>query len=73
MLKPARQPEKTVIELITTGEIITATWARELGLINGVFSDDDFQREVVAYAAALAAKPPAALTLAKKLFTTWMG
>jgi methylglutaconyl-CoA hydratase len=59
--------EKNVFELITTGEIIPAAKARELGLINRVFSDNDFPREVDAYAAALAGKPPAALTLAKKL------
>jgi methylglutaconyl-CoA hydratase len=59
--------EKAVFELITTGEIITAQRALELGLINRVFSDNDFHREVGTYTAALAAKPPSALTLAKKL------
>jgi methylglutaconyl-CoA hydratase len=59
--------EKTVFELVTTGEIISATRAWELGLINRVFSDPDFQREVDTYATALSVKPPAALALAKKL------
>jgi methylglutaconyl-CoA hydratase len=59
--------EKNVFELITMGEIIPATRARELGLINRVLADKDFEREVDAYAAALAAKPAAALTLAKTL------
>jgi methylglutaconyl-CoA hydratase len=59
--------EKNVFELVTTGEIIPATRARELGLINRVFPDQDFQREVDTYGAALSAKPAAALTLAKKL------
>ena len=45
--------EKNVFELVTTGEIIPATRARELGLINRVFPDQDFQREVDTYAAAL--------------------
>jgi methylglutaconyl-CoA hydratase len=59
--------EKNVFELITLGEIIPATRARELGLINRVFSEKDFEREVDAYAAALAAKPAEALALAKTL------
>jgi methylglutaconyl-CoA hydratase len=59
--------EKNVFELVATGEIIPATKARELGLINRVFPDHDFQRDVDAYAAALSAKPAATLTLAKKL------
>jgi methylglutaconyl-CoA hydratase len=59
--------EKSVFELIATGEIIPASRARELGLINRVFPDNDFQREVAIYTAGLAAKPAAALTLAKKL------
>jgi methylglutaconyl-CoA hydratase len=59
--------EKNVFELVTTGEIIPARRAWELGLINRVFSDQEFQREVDAYAAALGAKAAATLTLAKKL------
>jgi methylglutaconyl-CoA hydratase len=59
--------EKNVFELVTGGEIISASRARELGLINRVFPDQDFQHEVEGYAAALAAKPAAALTLAKKM------
>jgi methylglutaconyl-CoA hydratase len=59
--------QKNVFELVAGGEIISAGRARELGLINRVFPDADFQREVENYAAALAAKPPSALTLAKKL------
>jgi methylglutaconyl-CoA hydratase len=59
--------EKNVFELITMGEIIPATRARELGLINRVFAEKDFEREVDAYAAGLAAKPAEALALAKRL------
>jgi methylglutaconyl-CoA hydratase len=59
--------EKNAFELITTGETVTADRARELGLINRVFPDNDFQQEVESYASALAAKPRSALTLAKKL------
>ena len=59
--------EKNAFELITTGEIIPASRAGELGLINRVFPDGAFDREVENYAAALAAKPPSALALAKKL------
>jgi methylglutaconyl-CoA hydratase len=59
--------EKNVFELITTGEIIPAARARELGLINRVFAENAFPREVDAYTAALAAKPAAAVTLAKTL------
>ena len=59
--------EKNMVELILSGEIIPAPRARELGLINRVFAENDFAREVDAYTAALAAKPAAAVTLAKAL------
>jgi methylglutaconyl-CoA hydratase len=59
--------EKTAFELITTGEIITAAKAFERGMVNRVFPDSDFEREVETFANALAAKPPEALALAKRL------
>jgi methylglutaconyl-CoA hydratase len=59
--------EKTAFELITTGEIIPARRALERGLINRVFSDNDFDQNVETFTAGLAAKPAEALALAKRL------
>jgi methylglutaconyl-CoA hydratase len=59
--------EKRAFELITRGEIITARAAFDIGMINCVFDDDQFEAEVENYAAQLAAKSASAVTLAKNL------
>jgi methylglutaconyl-CoA hydratase len=59
--------EKRAFELITRGEIISARAAFDIGMINRVFADDQFEAEVENYAAQLAAKPASAVTLAKNL------
>jgi len=59
--------EKRAFELITRGEIITARTALEIGMINRVFADDQFDREVEAYVAKLASKSASAVSLAKSL------
>src|ERR1044072_2228105 len=41
--------EKRAFELITRGEQISAAYAKEIGLVNQVFSDDTFDEEVDAY------------------------
>src|SRR4030095_12069196 len=41
--------EKRAFELITRGAEISAAEAREFGLVNQVFSDDDFDNEVEGY------------------------
>ena len=59
--------EKRAFELITRGEIISARTAFEIGMINRVFADDQFESEVEAYVAKLAAKSASAVSLAKSL------
>jgi len=59
--------EKRAFESITRGEIITARAALEIGMINRVFADDQFESEVEAYAAKLASKSASAVSLAKSL------
>ena len=59
--------EKAAFELITSGNLVSAMKAQELGLIHHVFPDERFDDEVEAYVARLAAKPPSAVTLSKNL------
>jgi methylglutaconyl-CoA hydratase len=59
--------EKAAVELVLTGEIIPAARAFELGLVHRVYADNQFQTEVNAYAATLAAKSAAAVLLSKSL------
>jgi methylglutaconyl-CoA hydratase len=59
--------EKRAFELITRGEIISATAAAEIGMINRVFADDEFESKVEAYVAQMAAKSASAVSLAKNL------
>jgi methylglutaconyl-CoA hydratase len=59
--------EKRAFELITRGEIISAHAALEIGMINRVFADNQFETEVEAYVAQLASKSASAVSLAKNL------
>jgi methylglutaconyl-CoA hydratase len=59
--------EKRAFELITTGEIITARAALDFGMINRVFSDDEFDEAVTHYASSLARKSASAVSLSKNL------
>jgi methylglutaconyl-CoA hydratase len=59
--------EKAAFELVASGAIISATRARELGLIHHVYPDDEFADEVDAYVTRLAAKSSSALMLSKRL------
>lgn len=59
--------EKRAFELITRGEIISAKSALEAGMINRVFSDDQFESSVEGYVAQMAAKSASAVSLAKNL------
>jgi len=59
--------EKRAFELITRGEIVNATVAAEIGMINRVFPDDQFESSVETYATQLAAKSASAVSLAKNL------
>jgi enoyl-CoA hydratase/carnithine racemase len=59
--------EKRAFELITRGEVIGAREALEIGLINRVFADDEFDAQVEAYINQIAAKSASAVSLAKNL------
>jgi 2-(1,2-epoxy-1,2-dihydrophenyl)acetyl-CoA isomerase len=53
-------------ELVMTGRMVDAREAERIGLFQQVFADDWFMDEVRKLAKELAAKPPLALTLAKR-------
>jgi methylglutaconyl-CoA hydratase len=59
--------EKAALELVMTGEIISAVRAHQIGLIHRIYPDAQFQAETNAYAARLAAKSASALMLSKRL------
>ncbi len=59
--------EKRAFEFITTGEILSARTAAEIGMINRVFADDEFAAKVEEYVAQLAAKSASAVSLSKNL------
>ena len=59
--------EKRAFELITRGEIISAAAAAEIGMINRVFDDDEFESKVESYVTQLASKSASAVSLAKSL------
>ncbi len=59
--------EKRALELIVTGEIITAAQAHAVGMINRVFPDAEFDGLVEDYIASLASKSASAVTLSKSL------
>jgi methylglutaconyl-CoA hydratase len=59
--------EKRAFELITRGEIVSARAASEIGMINRVFADDQFEADVEAYVRTMAAKSASAVSLAKSL------
>jgi methylglutaconyl-CoA hydratase len=59
--------EKLAFELITRGEVITASHAAEIGMINRVFADDEFDTLVSEYVAHLSSKSASAVSLSKNL------
>ncbi len=60
--------EKRALELLATGDIVPARTALEIGMINRIFADGEFDGEVQAYTAQLAARSSSALALTKSLF-----
>jgi methylglutaconyl-CoA hydratase len=60
--------DKRALELIVSGEAISARTALDYGMINRVFDAETFDREVEGYVASLASKSTSALMLAKELF-----
>jgi enoyl-CoA hydratase/carnithine racemase len=61
-------PRKQVFELLTTGELIDAPRARELGLVNRVVPEDRLADETRALALTVAAKLASAVRVGKRAF-----
>lgn len=59
--------EKRAFELITRGAEIGAEEAKQFGLVNQVFSDEDFEAEVTAYVRGFEAVSKSAVALTKTL------
>ena len=59
--------EKRAFELITRGAEIGAAEAKQIGLVNQVFSDDSFEEEVSAYVRAFEKMSKSAVALTKSL------
>ncbi len=60
-------------EMLTTGEFLSATRAREVGLVNRVTAPETLDRDTRALAITLAAKLPAALQAGKAAFFAQTG
>lgn len=60
-------PEAAAFELATRGERIGAADAARVGLVSRVLGDRDFEAEAGRYLAELAARPPSAVALSKRL------
>lgn len=59
--------EKRALELIALGDTLSAAEAAGWGLVNRVFADDDFERDVDAFLSELATRSATALALSKRL------
>ncbi len=62
--------EGKAMELILTGDMLTAAEAQALGLVNHVFSPDELRAKTLALAAKIAEKSPVALRMAKEAIKT---
>ncbi len=60
--------ESAALELLLTGERLDAAEARTTGIVNRVFSKEDFEEAAAGYLSALAARPATAAALTKRLF-----
>jgi len=59
---------KRALELLFYGDLISATEALNMGLLNRVFPETDLETETRSWAAILARKSPVALQIAKRAF-----
>ncbi|HWK21494.1 MAG TPA: enoyl-CoA hydratase/isomerase family protein [Ureibacillus sp.] len=57
-------------ELILTGRDINSDEAERIGLVNGVFAEEEFLEQVIIFAKELAEGPPVAMTFSKRLLTS---
>ena len=58
--------KKKTMEMVLTGDMISATEAENLGLVNKVVADDDLEAETLKLAEKLVAKSPIALRIGKE-------
>jgi enoyl-CoA hydratase/carnithine racemase len=61
-------PQKVAMEMLLTGEFISAAQAREHGLVNRVVPAGQLDAEVERLVLAILSKPPEALAMGKQLF-----
>ena len=61
-------PRKMAMEMLLTGELISAARAREIGLVNRVVPEAALDAETTALAAQIAAKSPLTLAIGKEAF-----
>ncbi len=61
-------PRKMAMEMLLTGELISAARAREIGLVNRVVAEVELDAETTALAAQIAAKSPLTLAIGKEAF-----
>ncbi|MBV7409878.1 enoyl-CoA hydratase [Maritimibacter sp. DP1N21-5] len=61
-------PRKQAFEMLTTGEFIDATRAREIGLVNRVVAPEHLEDETRALAATIASKLSSAVKIGKQAF-----
>ena len=59
---------KQAMEMLLTGDFISATEARDRGLVNRVVAPDALDAEVAALVDRILAKPPEAIAMGKALF-----
>jgi len=59
---------KAAMEMLLTGEMISAARAREIGLVNRVVADAALDDAVAALAAGIAARSPLVLAIGKEAF-----
>jgi cyclohexa-1,5-dienecarbonyl-CoA hydratase len=64
---------KLALELVLTGEAITAERARDLGLVNRLVPEDQLEKTVDALVAQITAQSGAVLTMAKRAVLAGMG
>ena len=64
---------KNAFEIVLTGDTISAEKAMEIGIVNRVFSDENFDEEVRKYVSSLLEKSPAALRFTKKALKASIG
>ena len=64
---------KQALEMLLTGEFVTATRAREIGLINRVVPAEKLREETDALADLIASKAPSAVRIGKDMFYTQLG